>query len=280
MKWLKDLLTAIIRVVLAGTGKVPEEKKIVAEGNVGINTDGPHQEVDPKPERETNIEVSEKEESDVVAKPLPYTIDETDNVILDDPEDDDDEKFKEAEDDHGDHHEDAFQGALKLVLQYEGGYVNHPNDPGGETNKGVTKAVYDSYRKNKGLEVRSVKDIADEEIEEIYRKRYWIAGYCHVLPWKLAIAHFDTAVNAGTRQAAKFLQRSVGAVDDGKIGPKTIQAVADSVESEALQAYLSKRRDFYEYLARKNPPECPLKVFLKGWMKRVDHLEHYIEEQS
>jgi lysozyme family protein len=176
----------------------------------------------------------------------------------------------------------AYREALRLILRFEGGYVNDPDDPGGETNKGVTKKVYDEYRKSEGLPLRSVRDITDEEVADIYRKSYWIEGKCDkVGAVRLAIVHFDACVNAGIKQAAKLLQRTVGATDDGAIGSGTLSKVAAKIEKDGdlatAKECLNKRRDFYNSLVKQKPV---LQKFLKGWLNRVATLEKYVTDRK
>ncbi len=147
-----------------------------------------------------------------------------------------------------------FRKALDFVLLSEGGYVNHPADSGGETNFGITKAVYDMYRKSKNLPQRSVKNITSEEIEEIYYKKYYqTSGADKIADEVLALIHFDTAVNMGVSRAGNFLTLSQGNRDK----------------------YLKLRRDKYIEFARVNPSQ---KVFLNGWLNRLGRLEKYIQQ--
>ena len=116
---------------------------------------------------------------------------------------------------------------------------------------------------------------------DIYRTRYWLLGKCNQLPPCLAIVHFDTCVNAGTGQAAKILQRTVGVKDDGAIGQGTFNAVAavyakDGDKKTAIR-YMEGRRDFYNKLVISKPD---LQKFLKGWINRVDTLEKYINDRT
>ena len=175
----------------------------------------------------------------------------------------------------------TFREALRLILRFEGGYVNDPQDPGGETNKGITKKVYDDYRTSKGLPLRSVKDLTDEEDADIYRTQYWLAGKCDKLPPNTALVHFDTCVNSGIGQSSKILQRTVGVKDDGIIGPGTLSAVASKVNKEGdkpvAKTFLTGRRDFYNKLVVSKPP---LQKFLKGWLNRVNTLEKYIDDRG
>jgi lysozyme family protein len=170
-----------------------------------------------------------------------------------------------------------FDKSLEFTLKWEGGYVNHPNDPGGETNKGIIKSVYDSYRKEKGLSIRSVKEITDKEIKDIYYNKYWLLGKCEDIArisLKLAIVHFDTCVNTGVTQSAKFLQRSLKVKNDGKIGKGTLKALQDTYKEEIINDYIQQRENFYTLISNKN---TKLKVFLKGWLKRVADLKKLLE---
>lgn len=99
---------------------------------------------------------------------------------------------------------DNFEASLKAVLEHEGGYVNHPRDPGGPTNFGVTKAVYDAYRKQKGAKPQSVKHISMEEVRTIYRKQYWDAIGADDLARGYDYALFDIAVNSGPKRAREW----------------------------------------------------------------------------
>lgn len=109
-----------------------------------------------------------------------------------------------------------FRELLPKVLVHEGGYVDDPQDPGGETNKGITHKTYDAWRKRQGQPTRSVKHITPEEVAEIYRQQYWnkIAG--DDLPSGVDYAVFDFAVNSGPSRAAQFLQRAVGVAEIGR----------------------------------------------------------------
>lgn len=174
-----------------------------------------------------------------------------------------------------------FENALKLTLQFEGGYVNNPNDPGGETSKGIIKSVYDSFRKSKKLPLQSVKLITDDEIKEIYYNNYWLKASCDKIPNKIAVIHFDTAVNCGVGQANKFLQRCLKVVSDGVIGNKTIEEmkkIKDEVGlSQFSKDYLKMRKDYYVIISEKNEK---LKTFLKGWNNRLALLEKSISQDT
>lgn len=163
----------------------------------------------------------------------------------------------------------GFPEALAFVLEREGGYVDHPNDRGGPTNKGITTAVYDAHRRARGQPTRSVRDITDAEVAEIYMARYWVPAKCGALPWPAALAHFDCAVNSGVRQAAILLQRAVGVTEDGLIGPATLAAVQRAGRARLLAKLWVGRLDFYQRIVAGNPSQ---RVFLRGWENRISEL--------
>lgn len=160
-----------------------------------------------------------------------------------------------------------FEKSLLVILKHEGGYVNDPADRGGATNKGITQKVYDEYRKLLNKPVQSVKNISDDEVKEIYRKSYWLPACCDKLPASIDTAHFDMAVNAGPRQAARLLQRSVGVTDDGVIGPATLAAVEKADPKALSRQYANKRVEFYNSLVMRDPSQIK---FLKGWTARAN----------
>jgi lysozyme family protein len=118
----------------------------------------------------------------------------------------------------------TYEQALAFVLRWEGGYSNHPNDPGGATNKGVTQKTYDSYLALHGQASADVRRITDQEIANIYSVHYWAAAHCSQLPADLAPCVFNCAVNSGVSRAVKLLQRTLGVAEDGIVGPKTLGA--------------------------------------------------------
>lgn len=153
-----------------------------------------------------------------------------------------------------------FEKALTLVLEHEGGYVNHPKDPGGATMKGVTQAVYDAYRKLRGRGVQSVKLISEEELRAIYKFQYWDKVQGDFLPAGVDYAVFDFAVNSGVSRAAKYLQAVLGVAQDGQIGAKTLAGITSPANT--INALCDRRMGFLRNL----------KTFLtfgKGWTRRV-----------
>ena len=140
-----------------------------------------------------------------------------------------------------------YEKCLETILHHEGGYVNHPKDPGGETNLGVTKRVYEDFGGTKDM-----KDLTVDDVAPIYKKEYWDRVKGDELPSGLDLCVFDFGVNAGTGRAAKYLQSMIGTTPDGGIGPNTLKALGLYVEDMGVEAtiteYQSRRHDYYEGL--------------------------------
>ena len=157
--------------------------------------------------------------------------------------------------------EKNWQYCLETILHHEGGYVNHPEDPGGETNLGVTKRVYEEFGGTKDM-----KDLTVEDVEPIYKKNYWDRVKADQLPSGLDLCVFDFGVNAGTGRSAKFLQGMIGATQDGAIGPATLAKVNEFVSIEgvdgAIAEFQHRRQGYYEGLKT-------FATFGRGWTRRV-----------
>lgn len=162
-----------------------------------------------------------------------------------------------------------FDQALKIVLEFEGGYSNHPLDKGGSTMFGVTQKCYSAWRTKNKKEERDVRLITLEERDAVYLDEFWLPAKCDELGDKLAILHFDTAVNCGVGTAIKFLQESVGVKPDKLFGRVTREAVRAKPESDTLKAYLVIRKDHYNKIVLRKPSQ---KVFIAGWLNRLDKL--------
>lgn len=156
-----------------------------------------------------------------------------------------------------------FERSLAKALVHEGGWSNHPDDPGGATMKGVIQRNYDAYRRDKGLPTRSVRLIETHELREIYRKRYWDMIKGDQLPPGVSYVVFDGAVNSGPAQSVKWLQRALGVKVDGAIGQDTLAAVKEHPNHDALIAKILDRRMAF-LKALKN-----WKSFKNGWTSRV-----------
>lgn len=159
-----------------------------------------------------------------------------------------------------------FDICLKEVLKHEGGYVDHPKDPGGATNLGITKKAWEEYV---GHEVTKddIKALTPDDAKPFYRKKYWNVCRCDDLPTGLDYVVFDIAVNSGPRQAAKFLQSAVGATADGVIGNGTVTCVKRTplFVVELINIICNRRELFYRGL-----PTFP--TFGRGWLKRNEEV--------
>ncbi|MFG1300373.1 glycoside hydrolase family 108 protein [Xanthobacter sp. V3C-3] len=158
---------------------------------------------------------------------------------------------------------ESFRRALAKVLVHEGGYSNHPDDPGGPTMQGIIQRVYDGYRRGKGLPTRSVRELERRELEDIYRKNYWDAARCDELPAGIDYVVFDGAVNSGPVQSAKWLQRALGLPADGAIGAVTLAAARAAPNRVRLVDDICDRR----IAMLKALSTWP--VFGRGWGRRV-----------
>jgi lysozyme family protein len=167
----------------------------------------------------------------------------------------------------------GFLASMPFVLRWEGGFVDHPADPGGRTNKGVTQATYDGWRRRQGQPPRDVKFIGDDEVMAIYESGYWFPPRCDLLARGLDLTQFDTAVNMGPGRAVRFLQTVVGAVPDGDFGPDTQRRLAARDIGETMLRYCDAREAYYRGLVDRRPA---LGAFLKGWLNRLNALRHEI----
>lgn len=172
---------------------------------------------------------------------------------------------------------DKFEKALAFVLRWEGGYANVTGDLGGETNKGITHSVYSDYRKNKNLAPRSVKNLSEGELKDIYFSRYWNPAGCELLPAKLALMHFDWAVNGGVGRAVKTLQMVVYAQADGIFGSKTKECVFRALQTQGEIAVCSKYATLRENSYKKFALVPSQKKFLQGWLNRLNDVRSHIE---
>lgn len=160
---------------------------------------------------------------------------------------------------------DNFERACALTLRHEGGYVDHPKDPGGATNLGITKATLEKWLGRK-VTKQEVRNLTPAIVEPIYRARYWNKVQGDKLPKGLDYAVYDYAVNSGPQRAAMALQRAVGVADDGVIGPITLKAVAKKDPRILIEHLCTERLSFLQRLST-------WPVFGKGWRSRVVGVE-------
>lgn len=155
-----------------------------------------------------------------------------------------------------------FKSALKHVLVHEGGWADHPEDPGGATMKGVTLATFRRYfGADKGKQ--DLHKISDEQLEKIYTSGYWSKCRCDELPVGVDYSVFDAAVNSGPGRSVKWLQAAVGAKQDGSIGPKTLSRLEENDPIQVTNVMCDRRLIFLRRLST-------WPTFGAGWELRVE----------
>lgn len=158
--------------------------------------------------------------------------------------------------------ESRFVEALDFVLRHEGGYVDHPRDPGGATNMGITLRTLAAWR-GATVTKEDVRTLTIDEAKEIYRTNYWNVMRCDELPRGLDLAVFDFGVNAGPGRVARILQRIVGVTADGSIGPQTITAVRAQDTQALIGRLAAERITYYQGLPT-------FDTFGRGWIRRTN----------
>jgi len=158
-----------------------------------------------------------------------------------------------------------FERVVKHVLRYEGGYVNDPRDPGGETKYGISKRAYPDV---------NIAALTEAEAAAIYRDDYWDALNCGVLPCPVGLILFDTAVNCGKERTGRWLQEEVNGISpvawqvevDGDIGPLTVTAAKQCDPRRLAMLLLARRQLHYLGLNKKMPQ------YFAGWIGRTTDL--------
>jgi lysozyme family protein len=162
-----------------------------------------------------------------------------------------------------------FEKAVQVILKHEGGFVNHPSDPGGATNRGITFSVFKQYAKALGLTqtVEALKGLTEDQAKFIYHEHFWnpMKGG-EIIDQQVATIIFDAFVNQGYR-GLKMAQREAGAHGDGKIGPKSLQAINAAAPRLLFDGIKDARRQYYINLVDSKPA---MHVFLNGWLNRVN----------
>jgi len=160
---------------------------------------------------------------------------------------------------------DNFEQCLAYVLQSEGGYVDNPADPGGATNLGCTKVVWEAFV---GHEVTKtdIKNLTPNDVMPLYRKRYWDAVRGDDLPHGVDYAVFDFAINSGTGRAIKALQKVLGATPDGQIGPNTLSLLEAANHRDVASQICEARLEYLQALST-------WPTFGRGWRSRVATVE-------
>ncbi|MCR6633997.1 glycoside hydrolase family 108 protein [Devosia sp.] len=161
--------------------------------------------------------------------------------------------------------DERFQRCLTEVLRHEGGYVDHPSDPGGATNMGITRKTLARWRKISpwtDLPKSSVASLKRDEAALIYRANYWNPSRAGDMPAGVDLALFDFAVNSGPDRAVRTLQAALGVAADGEVGPVTLAALRAADLARLLNDFCDRRLAFLKGLST-------FVVFGRGWTRRV-----------
>ena len=160
--------------------------------------------------------------------------------------------------------------AFNFTIGHEGGYVNNPNDPGGETKFGICKRDYPK---------QDINNLTIDRAKEIYYKNYWLPSYCQeliTLNFSLtAIVLFDTGINCGCKTSKILLQKAIGVVADGMIGKQTVNGLKLYKDLDMCNRMLDRRKEYYDLIISKN---VKLGVFKKGWYNRISNLRKKLVE--
>lgn len=160
---------------------------------------------------------------------------------------------------------DNLAACLAEIFAHEGGYVDHPKDPGGVTNFGITRATLAAWR-GRPVSRDEVRDLTRGEAEAIYRARYWAPVKGDALPPGLDLVALDAAVNSGVPRSVQWLQRALGVPADGRIGPVTLQAAQAAAPAEVIARACALRRGFLQGLRGWGS-------FGRGWSRRLARVE-------
>jgi lysozyme family protein len=157
--------------------------------------------------------------------------------------------------------QENWDKSFAAVLKHEGGFVNHPKDPGGMTNLGVTRSAWEAYL-NRSVTEAEMRGLTPEAVKPFYKAMYWDKIKGDQLPNGVDYAAYDLAVNSGVGRAAKFLQTIAGVTADGVLGPKSMGAIRECNPEQMVDALCDMRLDFLKRLPT-------FDTFGKGWSIRV-----------
>lgn len=168
--------------------------------------------------------------------------------------------------------QENWEKCFAMVLKHEGGFVDHPKDPGGMTNLGVTRANWEAYL-NRRVTEAEMRALTPDVVKPFYKKNYWDKIKGDQLPSGVDYAAYDLAVNSGTARAAKFLQQIAGVPVDGVIGPRSLEAIKACNPEETIDAFCDMRLDFLKGLST-------FDTFGKGWTARVSDVKAKATEMA
>ena len=156
-----------------------------------------------------------------------------------------------------------FRDCLELVLKHEGGFVNHKLDPGGMTNLGVTKKVWEDWIGHE-VDEKAMRELTPALVAPMYEMKYWRTSYCEKLPRGLDLLVFSMAVNAGSGRSVKLLQDAIGVLPDGVIGPRTMAKINEANAETLIDKFSEARTAYYKGLKL-------FPVFGVGWLRRTEN---------
>jgi lysozyme family protein len=168
----------------------------------------------------------------------------------------------------------TFEVALQFVLDHEGELVNHPYDRGGLTYRGIARKVWPHWEGWKYIDKGSTPPL--ELVRKFYYENFWVPLKCDSLPPPIAIFLFDSAVGSGHILPTRWLQRAVGAKDDGIIGDETIHKAQQAPPQAVVDSMLRRRILLYASIVRTDRKQA---VFLYGWLRRTMNLVDLIHRQ-
>jgi lysozyme family protein len=160
---------------------------------------------------------------------------------------------------------ERFVRIYEIVMKYEGGYVNHPNDPGGETYKGISRRAHPNWEGWKLIDQK--KPVPEDIVRRFYYDQFWLPLRCEEMPAPVGEYLFDFAVNTGIRQAVKTIQMAAGVAADGILGPITMGAIRRSDVQVLMYKFLAHRIDFYVTITTQRRKQ--FEVFFLGWIRRT-----------
>ena len=161
-----------------------------------------------------------------------------------------------------------FDRAFERLIGHEGGYVNHPSDPGGETKFGITRRTAREHGYT-----GSMHELTREEARRIYKSSYWDRAQADAYDAAISFQLFDAAVNHGVGTAIRFLQRAVNVADDGIVGPVTLNAIKSMSVTDVLARFNAERLEFYTKLST-------WPTFGRGWARRIVGNLRYAAEDT
>lgn len=154
-----------------------------------------------------------------------------------------------------------WDACFNHLIKHEGGYVNHPSDPGGRTNLGITQSVWENWV-DRPVTEEEMKALTKDMVKPLYKDLYWERVKGDKLPSGVDYCVFDAAVNSGVRRASQWLQSALGVTADGSIGPQTLAIASVTSPATIITNFSAQRLKFLQGLST-------WPTFGKGWERRV-----------